>query len=462
MSQSLAAELQSLIQGEVHSTKEALTEVSTDFGRLMEKRPKVLVKPESSEEVASILKYAYEHDLPVSTRGEAHSQTGQSLVEDGIVLSSRGMNKILNIDEAGMTADVQAGVVWGDLVKELDPLGLVPRILTNNLGVTLGGTLSMAGLGVASFRYGAQGDNVLELEVVTATGDIVVCSPEENSELFDLARSGLGQFGVITRAKIPLRKRADENRTYILLYDDLRNVMTDAKRVMADGRFDFIESWCTPLPVGLKTDEGRRRVFGEWFFPLHVTKEFVDGKAPRDEEILEGLSPYRKCHAENRTALEFAFRLEPVFELWKRGPYWGATHPWMEVVLPWDMTFFYVDTVLKKLPPPMLGGGHILLWPCTGTTSNIPLFMRPKGEFLMGFGILPGVPKEYVEPVLEALDKASDAVNMANGKRYLSGYVNFTHEKWKQHFGEKWETVSAGKKKYDPKGLLNPGFILYE
>ncbi|MCA9415536.1 MAG: hypothetical protein KC917_04670, partial [Candidatus Omnitrophica bacterium] len=46
--------------------------------------------------------------------------------------------------------------------------------------------------------------------------------------------------------------------------------------------------------------------------------------------------------------------------------------------------------------------------------------------------------------------------------RYLSGYVNFTHEKWKQHFGEKWEAVSAGKKKYDPKGLLNPGFILYE
>ncbi|MCA9431729.1 MAG: FAD-dependent oxidoreductase, partial [Candidatus Omnitrophica bacterium] len=170
MSQSLAAELQSLIQGEVHSTKEALTEVSTDFGRLMEKRPKVLVKPETSEEVAAVLKYAYEHDLPVSTRGEAHSQTGQSLVEDGIVLSSRGMNKILKIDEADMTADVQAGVVWGDLVKELDPLGLVPRVLTNNLGVTLGGTLSMAGLGVASFRYGAQGDNVLELEVVTATG----------------------------------------------------------------------------------------------------------------------------------------------------------------------------------------------------------------------------------------------------------------------------------------------------
>ncbi len=462
MSQTLSADLKSLLGSIVDDSNNTLEWASSDFGRLMEKRPKVVVKPHSSEEVSTILKYANDQDVPVSTRGEAHSQTGQSLVEGGIVLSSRGMDKILHIDEDNLTADVQSGVVWGDLVKEADALGLVPRVLTNNLGVTVGGTLSMAGLGVASFRYGAQGDNVLELEVVTPTGDIVVCSPEENQELFDLARSGLGQFGVITRAKIPLRKRANENRTYILLYDDLRGVMADSKTIMGDGRFDFIESWCTPLPVGLKTDDGRRRVFGEWFYPLHVTKEFVDGKPPRDDEILEGLSPYRMCHAENRSASDFAFRLEPVFELWKRGPYWGSTHPWMEVVLPWDMTFFYIDTVLKKLPPPMLGGGHILLWPCTGTTSNIPLFMRPKGEFLMGFGILPGIPKDYVEPVLEALDKASDAVNMANGKRYLSGYINFTHEKWKQHFGEKWETVASAKKKYDPKGLLNPGFILYE
>lgn len=462
MSDKIVSELKSLIRGEVTDSEPMLEEVSSDFGRLMTKRPKVLVKPESSEEVAAILRYANERDIPVSTRGEAHSQTGQSLVEGGIVLSSRGLNRILSIDSEEMAADVQSGVVWGELVKALDPMGLIPRVLTNNLGVTVGGTLSMAGLGVASFRYGAQGDNVVELEVVTPTGEIVVCSPEENPEIFDLARSGLGQFGVITRAKIRLRKRADENRTYILLYDDLRGVMADSKTVMADGRFDFLESWCTPLPVGLKTDEGRRRVFGEWFYPLHLTKEFADGKPPRDEEILEGLTPYRRCHFENRSSLDFAFRLEPVFELWKRGPYWGATHPWMEVVLPWDMTFFYIDTVLKKLPPPMLGGGHILLWPCTGTTSNIPLFMRPKGEFLMGFGILPGIPKQYVEPVLEALDKASDAVSMANGKRYLSGYINFTHEKWKQHFGEKWEWVRDSKKRLDPKGLLNPGFILYE
>ncbi|MCA9449556.1 MAG: hypothetical protein KC931_20720, partial [Candidatus Omnitrophica bacterium] len=160
--------------------------------------------------------------------------------------------------------------------------------------------------------------------------------------------------------------------------------------------------------------------------------------------------------------LEFAFRLKPLFELWKRGPYWANTHPWMEGILPWNMSSFYVNTALSKIPPPMLGGGHILLWPCSGITSKIPLFMAPEGEFVMGFGILPGIPKEYVDPVLQALDKASDGISMVGGKRYLSGWINFDQAKWKQHFGPKWSVVCEGKKKYDPKGLLNPGFIDYE
>src|SRR6185369_6510598 len=110
--------------------------------------------------------------------------------------------------------------------------GLVPRVLTNNLNVTIAGTLSMAGLGVASFRYGTQADNAVELQVVTGTGKIVVCSREENRELFDAVRCSLGQFGIITRAKVRLRRCKPKVRKYYLLYDDLGALMADAKRVM--------------------------------------------------------------------------------------------------------------------------------------------------------------------------------------------------------------------------------------
>ena len=96
------------------------------------------------------------------------------------------------------------------------PRGLVPRVLTNNLNVAISGTLSMAGLGVASFRYGTQADNVVELQVVTGTGEIVTCSREENRELFDVVRCGLSQFAPDhprQGAPAPVRSRTSASTT---------------------------------------------------------------------------------------------------------------------------------------------------------------------------------------------------------------------------------------------------------
>jgi cytokinin dehydrogenase len=238
----LAMDLAPLVDGEVICTEEELLQVSEDFGHLVQRTPKVLVKPRSAEGVARILQYANQQSIPVSTRGEAHSQTGQSLVQDGIVIGTRELNKIGSFDTQTHSVWVGGGTVWGDLVQRLDPEGLVPRVLTNNLSVTVGGTLSVAGLGVSSFRYGAQGDNVDALEVVTPTGELVNCSPENEADLFNLVRSGLGQFGIITRAQIRTRAQLPLNRTYMLLYDSLEAILADSRKVMQEDHFDDLES----------------------------------------------------------------------------------------------------------------------------------------------------------------------------------------------------------------------------
>ncbi|MBV8201847.1 MAG: hypothetical protein JOZ15_14585, partial [Acidobacteria bacterium] len=161
---------------------------------------------------------------------------------------------------------------------------------------------------------------------------------------------------------------------------------------------------------------------------------------------------------------EFCNRMDPVFELWRRGGYWDMPHPWMETILPWESAREYIEQVLAATPPQALGpGGHILLWPAYAATSEAPLFMHPAGEFVMGWGILPGVPRAFLQKGLAQLDMASEMSILYGGKRYLSGYITFdTVEKWSQHFGEQWPRILAAKQRFDPDGIMAPGFIVYE
>jgi cytokinin dehydrogenase len=444
----------------------------SDFGRMVDRLPGAVARCTTAAEVAEVVRFCRERGIPVAARGQGHTQSGQATTEGGVLLDTSSMSAIHEIDEAAEIADVACGVVWRDLVAASLEKGLVPRVLTNNLGVQISGTLSMAGLGVASFRYGAQVDNVTEIEVVTGTGEIVTCSPERNKDLFDVVRCGLGQFGVITRAKIRLRQAKGVVRKYYLLYDDLGTLMEDAKKVMDPGNatFSSLESWCTPCLQGIrKIGEGMElgegmQTFAQWFYPFHLTVEFDAGQEPDDREVLRGLSPYRHTHTEDFSQHEFVNRMDPVFELWRRSGYWDMAHPWMESILPWDSAREFIEGVLAQTPPQALGpGGHILLWPAHGRTSEAPLFMHPDGEFVMGWGILPAVPARFLDRALTQLDMASELSIYYGGKRYLSGYITFdTAEKWAAHFGDRWPQVLAAKKKFDPDGILASGFIVYE
>ena len=444
----------------------------SDFGRTVDRLPAAVARCKSAEEVAEVIRFCRERKIPVAARGQGHTQSGQATIEGGVLLDTSSLDTIHEIDEAGETATADSGVVWRDLVAATLEKGLVPRVLTNNLGVQLSGTLSMAGLGVASFRYGTQADNAVELQVVTGTGEIVTCSREQNRELFDVVRCGLGQFGVITRAKVRLRKCQSMVRKYYLLYDDLGALMEDSKKVMDPGNatFSSLESWCTPCFQGIhKIGEGMElaegvQTFAYWLYPLHLTVEFEPGQEPDDAAVLAGLTPYRNLEASDFTQSEFCNRMDPVFELWRRSGYWDMAHPWMETTLPWETAREFIETALAATPPQALGpGGHILLWPAYTRTSDVPLFMHPGGDYVMGWGILPGVPFRFLDRALAQLDMASELSIVYGGKRYLSGFITFnTAEKWAQHFGDRWPTVVEAKRKFDPDGILGAGFIQYE
>lgn len=448
-----------------------LSDHRTDFGRMADRLPGAIARCRNAQEVAEVIRYCREHAVPVVPRGQGHTQSGQSTTLGGVVIDTAEMTRILDIDAENLTATVEAGVVWRELVVQSTAQNLVPPVLTNNLGVTISGTLSMAGLGVASFRYGSQADNALELEVVTGAGDIVTCSHGENRELFDMVRCGLGQVGIITRAKIRLRRCLPLVRNYTLVYDDLGKFMADSLKIMdpAKPSFHTLGGICSPAPLGFRSiGEGLElgvgvQGFAHWVFPMFLTVEFEEGAEPDDAALLAGLQYHRHAHTEDVTQIEFCRRMEPMFELWHRSGYWDMAHPWMETVLPWGQAQEYIETVLANLPPAALGpGGHVLLWPSRTEASEVPLFKYPEGEVVLGWGILGCVPESLLAEGLAKLDMASELSIYYGGKRYLSGYITFdTVEKWEAHYGEAWPRLVAAKKQYDPDGILAPGFIQY-
>ncbi len=467
-------ELQEILGDRLVLDDDVRSQFRSDFGRTVDRFPGAIARCTSPEEVAQVIRFCRERRIPVVPRGQAHTQSGQATTEGGVIVDTSSLQAIHEIDAEAETATVDCGVVWRDLVAATVPQGLVPRVLTNNLGVSISGTLSMAGLGVASFRYGTQADNAVELLVVTGAGDIVTCSREENRELFDVVRCGLGQFGIIVRAKVRLRRCKSTVRKYYLLYDDLGALMADAKKVMDPDNptFSSLESWCTPCFQGIrKIGDGMElaegvQTFAHWMYPLHLTVEFdaEAGEQPDDQAVLQGLTPYKHVETSDFPQSEFCNRMDPVFTLWRRSGYWDMAHPWMETTLPWETSQEFIEQILAATPPQVLGpGGHILLWPAYTRTSEVPLFMHPEGEFVMGWGILPGVPFEFLDRALAQLDMASEMSILYGGKRYLSGYITFnTAEKWAQHFGDQWPRVVAAKKQFDPDGIMAPGFIQYE
>src|SRR5260370_25950140 len=106
--------------------------------------PGAVARCASAEEVALLVRCCREKRIPIAPRGQGHTQSGHATSEGGVVLDTSAMAVIHAIDAAGETATVGGGVVWRDLGRATLELGLLPRVLTNNLAVSLARTLSRA------------------------------------------------------------------------------------------------------------------------------------------------------------------------------------------------------------------------------------------------------------------------------------------------------------------------------
>src|SRR5271156_1762306 len=163
---------------------------------MVDKRPALIARCAGAADVLACVRFAREHDLLISVRGGGHSAGGRAVCEKGLMIDLSPM-KGIHINFKGRTARAEPGLRLGEFDGKTQAFGLATTLGvasdTGIAGLTLGG-----GYGWLNGKYGLACDNLLAAEVVTAEGQLVQASADENSDLFWGIRGAGANVGIVT------------------------------------------------------------------------------------------------------------------------------------------------------------------------------------------------------------------------------------------------------------------------
>jgi hypothetical protein len=207
----------------------------------VDRHPALIARCAGVADIVGAVTLARRTGLTVAVRSGGHSFPGQSVCDDGLVIDLSLMRGI-RIDPGSGTARAQAGVLLGELDRESQAFGLaVPAgIVTHTglAGLTLGG-----GIGWLMRKYGLTIDQLLSVDLITADGEFVKASADENSDLFWGVRGAGGNFGIVTEFEFRLNHVGPE-----VLAGPIAWPMEQSPEVLR-----FYREWITDVPDELTT-----------------------------------------------------------------------------------------------------------------------------------------------------------------------------------------------------------------
>lgn len=413
-----------------------LAAYARDYGNLLSIMPDMVMQPQTVAEVQEIITNARRQGRRVVARGAGNTGYGQTLTDE-IVLDTNGLTEF-ELLEDGIVC-VGAGTRWCELEERLIPLGLSNPVLTSSTEHTVGGTLAVGGFGRTSCHYGMQADQVVALDIVTGTGELVHANARHHSRLFNYSLCGLGQTGIVVRAYLKTRPL----QPYSILF-----ARTHAPGVEFDRLYDLIsmsEPWQTCMMgysianrqwqtiVGFDTATRPESCARDGLVVEHYHRERYRSLATvvrsfRDAQVRAGLvsndSDTRvlmgDCLLPVRHAGEFFAQLRAIFVD-------------ADVVL--DIHGYFLKSV--------------------GQGEPLPLSPIPRGELSFLFSFPCFVPAERVAEYRCKFDQTIAQCLALGGRLYLYGYYPRTAAFMAAQFGT--ETVNnwrAVKDQYDPGGII--------
>jgi cytokinin dehydrogenase len=421
--------------------------VADDFGHALKRYPWAVLSPHSSEDVVRVVQFARQNGLKIAPRGQGHSTSGQAQVEAGIVVDLPSLNRICALHSDRV--EVETGVRWKTLLQTTLKQGLTPPVLPDYLDLSIGGVLSVGGIGGTSYRYGAIVDHVLELQVVTGTGCLETCSPTHQRDLFESVLAGHGQCGIIVKAILELVPAHREARVYHLSYPDLKALIHDQSSLLHEERFDFL--------VGqiLQTDQGT------WSYVLEGVN-FSPASSHRSDQdhLLQGLDFIQgKEQVEEKSYDAFSHRVIRYAEALKEKGVWNHPHPWCAVFVPASQLEAYVSEALAEVSPADFRLFPILLSGLHRKHFHTPLLRIPAEETFFLVSFLRSAPPS-ADALTEAITQNRELIKRCHGVGgtcYPIGTPKLSPTDWKTQFGPIWDKLQRAKEQFDPDHVLTPG-----
>ena len=454
LSEETISEFREAIRGQV------ITPESGDYdevriiwnGKHHDKRPALIARCTGVADVITAVNFASENNLMVAVRGGGHNVGGTASCDGGIMIDLSLMRGI-HVDPKAKTVRVQGGATWGEVDRETQVFGLATAggvvSTTGVAGLTLGG-----GLGALRRKYGLTIDNLLSVDLVTASGEVLTASESENEDLFWGIRGGGGNFGIVTSFEFRLHAVGPLVTQCLLWYP-----MEDAKRLLPRWR-DFMQN---------APDDFESNAFF-WTVPpapdippeLHF-KRFVGFSGVHLGPVEDGM----------RMAQSLADELgEPIVNL--SGPMpWTTFQQGFDVFFPKAQRFYYFKSRLLKTlddetlyavaeraaqpPSPFV---LVVLWTFSGAMQRVPdsatAFMGRNAACLLSVDGIWDDPADTDNVIAYARRFLAEMEPYSPGGLYVNfaGFGEEGEDLVKAAYGSHYERLVALKNQYDPNNLF--------
>jgi FAD/FMN-containing dehydrogenase len=285
--------------------------VRSVWNGMIDKRPGIIARCAGASDVLTSVNFARANNLLVAVRGGGHSISGKSVCEGGLLIDLQPM-RWARADPTSKTAVLGAGALLADLDNESQAFGLATTAgtvsHTGAAGLTLGG-----GHGRLARRFGLTADNVNAFDMVTADGQFLHVTADENPDLYWGLRGGGGNFGIVTAFEYQLHEIGTEVLSGTLMYplSQAREVLANYAEFAANAPNELAVDLIILSPPGRKPilllsscysgdfAEGERllaplRAFGKPMVNQLAPKKYIDVQTSADGSTPPGKQYYNK------------------------------------------------------------------------------------------------------------------------------------------------------------------------